>query len=630
MLQALRQKASSWVVKILLGLLIASFAIWGINDIFLGERDPTVAKVGSIKIVSSQLNELFRDEMTRMAPMFGGRLNREMARQIGLLDRALYGLIDRAVYSLGSADLGIAVSDKLIRQEIHQESSFRNRRGEFDPTIFRQVIRSNDMNEEGYVNTLRQGLARTYLTAAITAHAGVPSRMLNQLYNFRNERRSAEYVKVANASVTGITAPDEAAIAAFHKSHSANFMAPEFRSVSFVNLDPNILAEDVEISDDKLRKEYEDRIGEFTIRGRRKVEQIVFKTEATAKRASDLLREGAKFAAVGASVGEKSAAVVSLGWQIQAEMVPETAKPTFALANGGITKPIKSPLGWHLVRVSGSKKGRVKSFDEVRAQLKKSIAVESATEAIYRLANRFEDALAGGSSIEEAAGRHSLKAVKIDAVDARGRGRSGVKVKGLPSGDGFLRTMMSTPELQESQLTESTEGGYFLLRVNKIIPPELKPLTEVRNQVIKAWQQDRRAQVASKRAQAILDRIKGGENLEVVAKAEKLALKKVPSFTRNGGGATTNGLTPALVAKLFSLKPGEAGLAPTGDGFVVAVLKDIKRADASAKKAKDELRKALENGLAADLLGQFTGALREQFGVEINQKTIEARLLADR
>ncbi len=82
--------------------------------------------------------------------------------------------------------------------------------------------------------------------------------------------------------------------------------------------------------------------------------------------------------------------------------------------------------------------------------------------------------------------------------------------------------------------------------------------------------------------------------------------------------------------KLFSLKLGQAGMARTSDGFVVAVLKDIKGADANAKKAKDEMRQELGRGITDDLLGQFTGALRNQFGVEINQKTIEARLLADR
>lgn len=616
-------------MKILLGLLVASFAIWGINDIFLGERDPVVATVGNVKIVSSELNEAFRDEITRMAPLFGGRLDREKARQIGLLDRALYGLIDRAVFSLGSSDLGIGISDQLMRREIREEPSFRNQRGEFDPAIFRQVVDSNGMSEEQYINSLRQDLARTFLSTAVTAHAGVPSRMVNTLFSYRNERRSAEYVKVTNAAVTGIGNPDEAAIFAFHKSHSARFMAPEYRSVTFVNLDPLVLAADIDVPEAKLRKEYEDRISDYTIPNRRQVEQIVFNKEATAQRASDLLRGGAKFATVGATVGEKSAEVVSLGWMTQEELVPETAKPTFALADGGITAPIKSPLGWHLVRVTAVKQGKVKSFDEVRAQLKKDIAIASATDSIYRLANRFEDVLAGGATIEDAARRISLRAVKIDAIDAQGRGRSGLPVKSRPSGDNFLKAVMSTPELQDSQLTESASGGFFLLRVNNIIPPELKPLAVVRDQVVEAWRQERRTQAAQKRAKAILDRVKAGETLTAVAAAEKLALKQVESFTRIGAGAA-NGLTPGLVAKLFSLKPGQAEMARTGDGFVVARLKDIQSAYTTSGKAKTELRQALGRGIAADLLAQFTFALRNQFGVEIKQKTIESRLMADR
>ncbi len=83
MLQVLRKQAGSWVAKILLGLLILSFAVWGINDIFLGERDPVVATVGGVKITSSELNREFRRELARVSPMFGGRLDREQAKQMG-------------------------------------------------------------------------------------------------------------------------------------------------------------------------------------------------------------------------------------------------------------------------------------------------------------------------------------------------------------------------------------------------------------------------------------------------------------------------------------------------------------------------------------------------------------------
>src|ERR1700754_685246 len=82
MLQSLREHASSWIVKILFGFLILSFGLWGINDIFMGERDPTVAKVGGTKITFNQLNDAVRQQMARFAPVFGGMLDRDQARQL--------------------------------------------------------------------------------------------------------------------------------------------------------------------------------------------------------------------------------------------------------------------------------------------------------------------------------------------------------------------------------------------------------------------------------------------------------------------------------------------------------------------------------------------------------------------
>ncbi len=97
MLQVLRKQAGSWVAKVLLGLLILSFAVWGIGDIFFGERDPVVAEVGGVKITSSELEREFRRELARVSPMFGGRLDREQAKQLGLLDGAKSGARERNV-----------------------------------------------------------------------------------------------------------------------------------------------------------------------------------------------------------------------------------------------------------------------------------------------------------------------------------------------------------------------------------------------------------------------------------------------------------------------------------------------------------------------------------------------------
>ena len=627
MLQSLRRQASSFLVKILLGLLILSFAAWGISDIFLGARDPVVAEVGDVKITSSQLEKSFRQEMGRMAPLFSGRLDREQAKRIGLLDQALETLINRAVFQFGTRDLGIAISDDLVRRVIRDEPRFRNRRGEFDPVVFNQVLFSSGLSEGGYVEGLRQDLATSQLATAITAHAGVPRRMLDTLYRFQEERRVAEHMLVPNGSVTGVGVPGEAEIAEFHKTHAARFIAPEYRAVTYVSLDPRSLAAEIRVSDENLREEYESRRDEFTVQERRKADQIVFKDETTARRAHETLRRGETFATVARKVGGNDAEVIVLGWVERADLktITELVEPTFALKDGEFSAPVKSPLGWHIVRVTASEKGRVKSLGEVREQLAKDIALRLAVDGIYRLANRLEDALAGGAGIEEAARALRLKAVKIEAVDSRGFTSARKAADGLAKSAWFLKAAFATPEGQESELIETADGGYFILRVDRVTKPALKPLDSVREEVVAAWRADRRAREAERRANGILERIKGGEDLAGIAAKEKFELKTTSPFTRSGRDSVSS-LPPALTAKLFTLKPGDSAVVGTVDGFVVARLKEIKTADPySDQKTADKLRDALREGLASDLLAQFARALRQRYEVEINRKTIATR-----
>lgn len=625
MLQSLRRQASSFVVKVLLGLLILSFGAWGISDIFLGQPDPVVATVGDVKILSSQLEKVFRQEMGRVAPLFSGRLDREQAKQIGLLDQALETLINRAVFEFGTRDLGIAISDDLIRRSIHDEPIFRNQRGEFDPVVFQQILFSSGLSEDSYVEALKQELATSQLAAAITAHAGVPQRMLDTLYRFREERRVAEHLFVPDSSVSGVGVPGEAEIVEFHESHADRFMAPEYRAVTYVSLGPQSLAAEIRISEEKLREEYESRLDEFTVRERRKADQIVFKDEPTARRAHESLRLGKTLETVAKEVGGEGGGVISLGWVERADLITELVAPTFALGDGEFSQPVKSPLGWHIVRVTASEKGRVKGLGEVREQLASDMAARLAVDGIYRLADQLEDTLAGGASIEAAASRLGLTAAKIKAIDAQGRTAAGTPADGLARDTTFLRVAFETPQGEQSPLTETDGGGYFILRVDEITAPALRPLETVRQEVIAAWQAVRRARAAEERAEKILRRINDGEDFAAVAAEEKLELVKTPPFTRSSRDSES-GLTPALTAKLFTLEPGDAAVAATAEGFMVARLKEIKPADpASNQKTAEEMRDLLRQRLAADLLAQFAGALHQRYEVEVDRKTIETR-----
>ena len=623
MLQSMRQHATSWVVKILFGLLILSFAMWGINDIFLGERDPTVATVDGNKIPLSQLNDAVKQEMERLQPIFGGMLDSQQARQLGLVDQALERLIDRAVFNAAAGDLGLAVGDQMVLRHVQNEPAFRNALGQFDRAHFQQVLMANQLTEERYVALLRRDLATRQLAGVVGIDAPVPAVLTESLHKFREESRIVDLVVVpANESATPAP-PDEATLAEYYKANTERFMAPEYRALSYVAIDPAAIAEEIAVDEARLRAEYAARVNDFTLRERRDVDQVVLRDEAEAKKVADLMAQGRSLETALKEAGANGQ-IIKLGWVERADLMNEIAAPVFALKGGQHSAPLKSALGFHVVRVNAAEEGRIRGFEEVRDDLRRDMATREAADAAHGLSIKLEDALAGGARLEEAATQIGVKVAKVPPVDSNGLTEAGRAAPTLPPDPVFIRTAYSTREGQDSQLIELANGVFAVLHVDSVRPAAAKPLDQVKTDLIALWQDEQRRAVAEKRAQALLDKLKAGETLAAAAAADKLKAATSKPFTRVTHESDA-GLPEAVKADVFSLKPGEAAMGESREGYVVAVLKEVRPAPALAAETRGRLDQQLSQSIASDLLDQFAGALRQRYDVVIERSVIDQR-----
>jgi peptidyl-prolyl cis-trans isomerase D len=350
----------------------------------------------------------------------------------------------------------------------------------------------------------------------------------------------------------------------------------------------------------------------------------VFRTESAAAEAAKQASAG-KSLAEAAAVVDKNLKPVSLGWIERKDMLPELGEPVFALKKGEVSKPLKSALGWHVIAVKDAEVGRVKPFDEVKDQLRKDIATREATDAILTLTNKLEDALAAGASLDEAARQIDLRALRAEALDARGNDATGATVESLPKGGAFLRTAFETSEGQDSALTETQAGGFFILRVNKVTPPQIQPLDAVRDEVVKAARAEARAKATEVRANAILKKITSGGTIDAVAKADKLTVKTSPAFTRLTHDAES-GLPASLMDQIFTLKPGEGAVAQGNDGFVVAVLVEVKEPSEKEKtETANSLRDEMRQGITGDLFQQFVASLRGRYDMTLRTGLLRER-----
>ncbi|PWC49882.1 peptidylprolyl isomerase [Azospirillum sp. TSA6c] len=620
MLQFIRNFAGSWVVKILFVLLILSFGIWGIGDVFRSTTPTTVAEVGKVEIGQQALDQEFRRQMERLRPMLGGNLTAEQAKRFGLLEQSLQSLIQRTLFDLAAADMGIAVGPEVVRLRIADEPAFRNQQGQFDPNIFRSVLRNNQLTEDGYVAMIQRETARQLMAGAVSAGLTPPQPLVQDLYRYRGEKRVAEVVTLPNASIGDVGVPDDATIKQAYDDHQVRFTAPEYRALTVARLSPDALAKDIKIDDAQLRKAYEERANEFGAPEKRSVQMVVTDDEAKAR----LIADAAKAKGLAEAAKDAGVEPVTLDNIAKADL-PEIGDAAFALEPGKPSDPIRSALGWHVMAITGVTPSSTKSFEDVRDQLAAELKKEQALDSVFSIANRVEDQLASGASLDEVAQAQGLVLSKVAAIDSTGKAPDGKDAApDLPGLKALLPNAFQLKTGASTNLTEGEGSNFTAVRVDSVIPAAVRPLADVREQVIADWQQEQRAERAAKKAEEIAARLKQGAEAAAqdVATQAGATFAMTSPFTRDA--QAVQGLPAELVAKLFGAKPNEVVTGNTADAQVVTRLKEIIPADPKAADADlAPVRAAVEQGMESDLVAEFTNALRDKYPVRIHRQRID-------
>src|SRR3984893_6457011 len=504
MLQAIRSKAGSFVVKLLFVLLILTFGIWGIGDIFRSaSSDTSVATVGDHSIRADELQTALRRALEQLSARFGSAIDLQQAKQLGLVDQTLGQLIDRSLVDQEVVRLRLDISDDLIRNVITANPNFRGTDGRFDRGLFNALLAANRLTEEQYVALLRHDIPRNDLLHAVTAGAVAPQSMVDLLYQYQNEKRIADIVSLPVAAVGDVGQPSETELKSFYEAHQDLFRAPEYRGFTLASLSPSDITKDIEIPEAKLKEEYEQRQDELQLPERREVEQILAPSEEKANEAAGALAAGKDWREVATTIAGQDPDTIDLGLLKREEMPTALADVVFELPLNQPSEPVKTPLGWHTLRTVKIEPPMTQTFEQTKAKLEADLTHQEAVDRIYKVANKVDDALAGGTTIEDAAAKFGLKTTAIAAADAGGHDLEDKPVALPVSSDDVIKLAFATNEGQTSRVTDTPDGAIFVLRTDKVIPSAIKPLDEVKEKAVAAWQADRRREMVAKQAEEL-------------------------------------------------------------------------------------------------------------------------------
>jgi peptidyl-prolyl cis-trans isomerase D len=618
----MRKASSNWLGKaimaVVMGVLIVSFGIWGIADIFRGFGQSTLATIGRTDISINEFRQLYTDRLQQIGRQFGRPLTMDQARAFGLDRQVLQQTIAEAALDEEARRLGLGQSDAETMRMILSDPNFKGVGGNFDPARFQAVIRQFGFSEQRYIADQRRVSLRRQIAGTISAGLEPPNVLIDALSRFQNEQRSIEYVKLDAAQAGTIDPPSPETLAGYFDEHKTQFRAPEYRKISFVVITPEEIGKWSEVSDEDAKKLFEQRRDKLGTPEKREVSQIVFPNAEEAATARSRITSGTSFEDLVKERG-LNPSDVDLGLVAKSAILDRAvADAAFSLPSGEISQPVQGQFGVALVKVGKVESGVESSYESAAADLKKEIAVGRARAKVAELRDKVEDERGGGASVIEAAQKLGLAAVTVDAVDRSGRLPSGQLVSNIPRGlDVVSQAFNSDVGVDNDPI--SFNGGYVWYDVLGITPSRERGLDEVKDQVEAKWHDDQIMSRLRTKGTEMVQKLDQGGKLADEAAAAGLKVETASAFKRD---ASPPGLPASVVAAAFRTAKDGSGQTAGSDAneWIVFRVTDISvpPVDLASDDIK-KLKESLQRSMTDEQVGQYVTKLESDIGTTINQ-----------
>ncbi|MGE3876384.1 MAG: SurA N-terminal domain-containing protein [Parvibaculaceae bacterium] len=617
MLDKMRGAAKSWVAKVLMGLLVVSFGIWGIADVFRFSSVSALATVGDQDISVQAFTDNYRIFLQNYQRQTGQTITQEQARLLGL-DRAyLNDMIRNAALDAEAHKMKLAISDQQIADGIRTNRIFQDSQGNFDPVRFREVLRQNGLSEAGYIASERQNFLRRALSDTVAWDVTPPNALKEAVYRHRNEQRDARYF-VLRPAEQDVPAPSEQDLKTYWEKNSARYTAPEYRVIAVLKADPQDLAPAIQISDAELAEAYDKFKRDYFTPETRAILQIPFANVDEARKAKERIAAGTDFMAVAKERG-LTEADASLG-DVSKDKIFDTiiADAAFALAQDQVSDPVQGKLSVVLLKVTKISPEKQSTLAEVKNDLTARLQLEKAKNEVQNAFDAVEDARAQQKSFEDIAKDVKLNLVVTPPVDPQGLGKDGKEVD-VPFKDGVLKQAFESDTGVENDALTTPSNGYVWYEVREVTPSAVKPFDTVKAQVEADWKAQKLREVALEKAGQLVERGRNGVTLDALAAEAKAEIKTVQGLKRN---ETTNEFGPEAVSALFAVPENGFAFAPEGDGKGAKIMQSqavlIPAFDANSEEAKT-IAKALADGIGGNLAANYVADVQDELGVYVDE-----------
>jgi peptidyl-prolyl cis-trans isomerase D len=632
MLSIFRRGFISKIMLVILGIGLLAIVVTGfgtdgmggLGGVAGGASGDTLASVEGERITSSEINDQVDRQLSRAREQqpeldIGNFLN------TGAYEEILRQLIDQKAMLAFATDNGFVASKRMIDGEIASVPAFKNLAGQFDQSAFQSALQRERITEAQLRKDLAASLIQRQLLLPVGGSARVPDSMAQQYASLLLEQRSGTVGLVPAAAMGVGREPTDSEVAAFYRENQGRYTIPERRVLRYAMIGPEQVAGAARATDAEIAAAYQANQERYGAKETRTLSQVILPNQQAAQAFAARVAGGTSFAAAA------GANLIAVENQTRAQFTNLTtqaiANAAYSAAQGAVTGPLQSPLGWHVVRVESIQRTPATPLAAVRPELQAQVSQRKQADALAGLITKVEDALGEGSSFEEVARANGLAIQETPPITATGAQPGVPAWRPAPELAPLLRPAFDMmPDDDPVVETVAPNERYAVVGVGRIIPAAPPPLPQVAAAVKSDLIQRRAAERARAVATALVAKINAGVP---AAQAFAEAGVKLPAPERVQARridiAQPNRPVPPPLAMMFSLPKGKARLlpAPAGQGWFVVHLENTAPGDArNAAGLVQSTKVQFQRFLGQEYADQFSRAIQTRYKVERNEDSI--------
>jgi peptidyl-prolyl cis-trans isomerase D len=533
----MRKHAGTWMIKIILGAIVIVFIFWGVGS-YRSRQSGRVASVNGTIITLDDYRESYNNLIEQVRQSFGNNLNEELIRMLQLRKRALDQLVDKALMLQAAEKLKLTVSDEELAESIRNIRAFQTA-GMFDSGRYLNILSRNRLTPEDFEVQQRETLIINKLQGLIIGSIKVSDLEAQQWYIWNNTETDIDYLVLEPQRYKDIKLTEEE-LRGYFDQHKDSYKTDPSIKVRYLYFNPVDYAARVKLTEDDIRDYYESNLDEFktpkTVEARHiliKVDQNADpqQVESARKKAEEifkLAKQGQDFAELARKYSEGPTRTKGgyLGTFRREEMVKPFSDKAFSMNAGEISEPVRTPFGWHIIKVEKVNPAKTLTLEEAEADIRKKLTADRAKNMAYDDAEAVYDASFESQNLDRIAAERNLK------IQTTGFFTQKKPPQNIKDSARFAAAAFELPVDELSPVQDFTDGYYLLEVVDKLQPqiPELKTVEDkVRNDLLK----EKQDQKARDEANLVLKELKEGQSLAAVSQKFKIPVKQTGFFKRN-------------------------------------------------------------------------------------------------